>query len=248
MNDLNLNNIEKIYTTNNRKNIRDIIKLLTKEENDNYTDDVNTASYYDIGVVMFKYNGKEENIILSISNDVFYSNYSMVLFAVGDIRVIIHEKELSTMYSVFIGRIAHEIGHYLAGHNQTEYARNFPTAFKLYGLPKRQRSSWVDINKEKQQRIAKTFKQDTYIRTTACSLLRGGVLDIELEADIKAVELIGIESILLAHATDLNYNNITTILEKTNRVKRLKDMYEAKEINRNMDNHIYISFYEIDNT
>ncbi len=104
--------------------------------------------------------------------------------------------------NLFVSIIAHEIGHILCGHLNDS------------------RQSLVDINKQKQLRL---LNNKAYLRSVVFSVLKGGCLDMELEADLEALKIVPLHDLISVHAQAAFYHeNDLVRIEKQNRIARLK--------------------------
>lgn len=129
--------------------------------------------------------------------------------------------------------VAHEIGHYLAGHFEGSPNKN------------------LDIKTPEQEFfIAEYNKNPTpaiehqYMRCLFFALLKGGVNIAELEADMLALKFVPLSELVHIHTLDFrNEENPFTVVEKVNRIKRLNALYQGKDIDTT-GYSLYIKLYD----
>lgn len=116
--------------------------------------------------------------------------------------------------------VAHEVGHYLAGHFDREPNKN------------------LDIKTAEQEFFIKQYQANPtpeneirYMRCLFFALMRGGVNIAELEADMIALKLVPLAELVHIHTQDFkNEENPFTVVEKVNRIKWLNNYCENNKI------------------
>lgn len=204
---------------------KELIKYIKKtEESNKELKERNSITHSDICDIFVIYNGKEYTykLVLDVSNT--SNDATCILTKDGDILITLTERNFKQLmddehYHNILGVIAHEVGHILAGH--------FDTNTDLKHL---------SINHEKQNNFFikandNNKYESLYLNSIASSLIKGGVLVKELEADIIACELVGINIVLLGHALSFETSpTVVTKTEKTNRISELLRLYKDKKI------------------
>lgn len=116
--------------------------------------------------------------------------------------------------------IAHEMGHYICGHHTSPgYGRQ------------------LDINTDRLIKLSRlagatdATEKDRlkYLRAVMFNLLRGGVIERELEADLTASFFVPIDDLILIHTEDLDHFSPSAMLEKKNRIVKLNS-YKDREV------------------
>ena len=115
--------------------------------------------------------------------------------------------------------IAHEVGHYLCDH-----------------LTKPSYGTQLNIDYDRLVKLAtkagkkNCTKADTrdYLRAVMFSLLRGGMVLREMEADRYASFFVSVESLIAIHSEDLSHKNPFCSLEKRNRLVWLNTLAESE--------------------
>lgn len=132
-------------------------------------------------------------------------------FKDGSIGIVLSERELQgpDLFAI----LAHEVGHIEAGH------------------PGSGRSNLLDIKQKRQQEILDNLYKlsdvdydravHSYYRMNLFSLLRGGVMVLELEADLIALNYCPASLLLQCHRDKLTSTNLSVRLEISNRFNRI---------------------------
>lgn len=126
--------------------------------------------------------------------------------------------------NAIIGALAHEIGHLLSGH---------------FG---KKRVPMIDRNVRKQELYYRRYTEDPseknadlYQRALYIGMLKGGVNDVELEADMTALNYVTPDSLILMHSLLLSHDNPVPTQEKINRVKRLASIHPVPQAKRHFE-------------
>lgn len=137
-----------------------------------------------------------------------------------EVSIVVHDRALeSTPDHLFKCIIAHEVGHWLAGHfDKKPDANNFDEL--LY-------------NDQRFPELIKDYKRDDsdynfyrVHRHVLKGLLRGGILKKEIEADYGASKFIPMQDILLIHSCDMMAKNPFASLEKRNRINFISKSFQ----------------------
>ncbi|WP_396189401.1 hypothetical protein [Flavobacterium sp.] len=175
-------------------------------------------TYRKIGKVVFEDRDKREKeldlvIMCDVPDDA--SEGLFVTFTDGSSAVALTEKcFINKTYIRLIAIVAHEIGHFLTGQEVLK-------------------DNYLNIKKHKQKRLAKLYHNSgedikrlkQYYRSQLSSLLLGGVLTKEFEADIKALDYVPLDALTALHAEDLKHANPFVRLEKINRINLLNEVF-----------------------
>lgn len=132
-------------------------------------------------------------------------------FTDGNVGVIVSLEDFVNN-KFLTATIAHEVGHYIHQHFQCEDV-SLPNLYKENNL-----IAYLDGD------------QDTHDRITSKSIIDGGYLDRELEADVIAVKFVGVLSVIALHTQDaVSHFNPLSRLEKLNRVAQLYKLFVCGE-------------------
>lgn len=174
-----------------------------------------------VGKVNFENNGEIKELPLVIDLENVITGSCLVRTTDDNIYIVIPKKDLmSYSQNVILATCAHEIGHYICGH--------------ILGG----RVSFVTQNKRKQMYYYEKHKEDDkdystfYMRSVFFGLLRKGVLDMEIEADIIASKYISIDQLICVHSMDLSDNSAVVVAEKVNRINILNEMLSNENLNK----------------
>ena len=116
--------------------------------------------------------------------------------------------------------IAHEVGHYVCNHHNA----------KNYG---RQLNVKTDrLNRLSNEAYNNALKFKTYIRAILFSLLRGGVIVRESEADAAAGLYVPLDDVIAIHTEDFIFKNKFAAYEKVNRVNWLNKLKEREVLKK----------------
>jgi hypothetical protein len=110
-----------------------------------------------------------------------------------------------------VALIAHELGHHLSGHllPDSDYSKDKLTSFREE--PPLQPNDWIWL---------------------ATKFHLGECREAELEADIIAAKFMGLLPVLTIHAINsIAYDDLGNRIELNNRMKKLRELYEAGELN-----------------
>lgn len=140
----------------------------------------------------------------------------MILFHLDCFMESLDTPEMNGLYAT----VAHEVGHYLAGHFGGKANKN------------------LDIKTEDQEFLIKQYHANPstenemrYMRCLFFSLLRGAVNIAELEADLIALKFVPLAELVHIHTLDFkDEKNPFTVVEKVNRIKRLNAIVGQKKI------------------
>lgn len=224
----------------NLKFMREFFKFFRTTEGDARVDDSLNMSTREVGEINVITPTDKYTFVLAITNDGHTNNTAYMVKTVdGNFIVVLHidyfikqvySDNMNGLYAV----VAHEIGHYLAGHFEQEA------------------DAFVDVKREVQQFFFNRYKEDTtlaneisYMRSVFFSLLKGGVVVRELEADLTALRFVPVADLVHVHSQDFNNpKNVFTVVEKVNRIKRLNQYVEDHDIERE-GYHLFIQLYDI---
>jgi hypothetical protein len=191
-----------------------------------------------IGVVHFKHYRQSGSIDLytgrSEDKDMHDSYGSLCLFTNKSIGIVIKDNgdlfNNDDLIPALYGMLAHEIGHYINGDlNKKNEAEDFLLRA-------------TDVNTEKQVTVYDNGKAVDYLRTVIVSILKDGVIKNELAADLVAVELVGLPSVLMSKEyDDNNTTNLTVLIEKRNRINRLVSMVKNNTLKHREDSELTIT-------
>lgn len=135
----------------------------------------------------------------------------LALFKDGKVVIVVSLEDLVS--NKFLRTIiAHEVGHYIHKHLQS----------KDVSLP--------NLYKEENLKACLDGDQDTHDQISSKSIIDGGYLDREFEADTVAVKFVGVLSVIALHTQDVvSHTNPLSRLEKLNRVAQLYKQFMQGE-------------------
>lgn len=183
-----------------------LLKEMIGHEQVAATPDTTTVSHLRVGWVDFITPNERGALDICLSNDAIGT--SLTLFKDNSIAIVFNSEEfLTTNYMAAV--TAHELGHFLSGH---------------LGDPERQYLSLYD---DEFKRTLAENDYDQHLHWSAKSIVDGGYLQKEFEADSIAVQFVGYQQLLALHFSEMTKaNNLTMVLERFNRFKELKQRYE----------------------
>lgn len=143
-------------------------------------------------------------------------NTFAVVFHLDCFMASINTPDMNGLYAT----VAHEIGHYLAGHFENKPNGN------------------LDIKSAEQDFFINQYyanptpeNEAKYMRCLFFALLKGGVNIREIEADLMALKFVPLSELVHIHTLDFrDEKNPFTVVEKVNRIKRLNAMVQDKPI------------------
>lgn len=199
---------------------RTLFKLFLNEEKKARSQQPATFTPAVVGSVSFEtIDGiKELPLVIDLENNI--KEPHLIITTEDEIYIIASEDDFVTLSdSVLVAICAHEIGHYICGHIFDN------------------RPSFLTKNTRKQSyyyRLRETGEDCymLYMRSVFFGLLRGGVLDREIEADIIASMYVSIGQLVLIHSKYLNVNNKVVIAEKINRINLLNTKVASENPNK----------------
>lgn len=192
-----------------------------------------------IGHVVFSHNKKTGTVDLYIGvseeDDTHKSYANLVRFKDGTIGIVMEDTHgLFTnvrLVPALLGAIAHELGHYINGDLEE---KTINEEFFLRG---------VDINFEKQKALTNSGHEEKYVKCVVSSILKGGVLQGELAADVTAVQLNGLPNLLMAKMLDdSEVKNMLILIEKRNRINRLIEMTKDGSLSQEAESSFELAF------
>lgn len=141
-------------------------------------------------------------------------------FVDGDIAVVISQQYFVNADTTrLMAVIAHEVGHYILGHHKDS----------SYGRQLNVRTERLEtLSRKAGQEDASQKDHDCYVRAAMFSLLRGGCLVRETEADTAASIYVPVNDLILVHSEDLDHPNPAAVLEKKNRLVWLNKTKETE--------------------
>lgn len=185
----------------------------------------NFSNIVKIGGVNVATPNRQFSLDLMVSKCESETPFSLLEFVDQTVAVCLDLKGFDLFFSPSMkdladASIAHEIGHYLAGHlSNVAIARNMNICT----------GSGAE---EKQNRCYDNGDYNSYMRSLMVSLLRGDVLKYEYEADLIALNFVNATSLVAAHALYLSNTNKVTVLEKVNRINKILKASETIKPNR----------------
>ena len=219
---------------------REFVKFFKRNDVDHNELKSNLIGLKDIGKIKVKTPAEEITFPLSITDrdDGSQSAY-MAKMTNGDIHVVLHIDYFCQVmehdfFPIFTGTIAHEVGHYLAGHFNGGIINEY-----------------LNVKEEVQRFFASRYQETKslkdehcYMRSVAASLLKGGVFNMELQADLQALHFVSLSDLIHTHSIDLdNKENIFPVMEKVNRINLLNKIVSDKPVNRE-GYELHIEFYK----
>ena len=226
-----------------RKSIRQLIHQLTEYELNANEQKRSTAPFIEkVGVIKFKHHLKSGVIDFYIGipeePGMYMSYASLCKFTDGKVGIVLKSDPLlfsnNDLSPCLFGAIAHELGHYINGDldNKTEDQKFLLKA--------------IDFNIAKQIHYSKLENDNSYnnyIRSTVFGVLKGGILNCELDADIVAVQLVGLPAILMARIYDAEEaTNPVCLIEHRNRNNRLIRMVKECGLELSSDSKLNLIF------
>ena len=192
------------------------------DEGDDYVNDQSTLNYIHAGHVEYEDSGVLKTIPLVIIGKDYKGSTALVRTGNDELLIAVTYYDfIQDDNRIFYAVIAHELGHLLSGH--MEYKKN-----KIH----------TSVNKDKVACLYNKALNDDkynnrYLRAVTSSILKGGMLELELEADIKASEYVPPSHLAIVHSYCTLEKSKLAIKEKENRVRYLlfKDK-EHKDLNK----------------
>lgn len=200
---------------------RTLFKLFLNEEEKARSQQPTTFTPAVVGSVSFETTDgvKELPLVIDLENNI--KEPHLVRTTEDEIYIIVSEDNFVTDGdSVLVAICAHEIGHYICGHIFDE------------------RSSFLTKNTRKQTYYHNRPKETgedcymLYMRSVFFGLLRGGVLDREIEADTIASMYVSIDQLVYLHSRDLGASNKAAVAEKINRINLLNAKAASENPNK----------------
>ena len=194
------------------------------------TEEATTITHSKFPLLKIKVTTPETTLTLDAYLSGQQSNFStsVVKTKKGDLFIVLDSAAVQMyladdMSEVFRALVSHEIGHVLSGHFDEDSDK-----------------SWVTVNKADQVFLYDRYQENptfnnkmAYARSVFFSLMRGGVLDKEIEADMVALSFCTVESLITLHGFDLEkMDNPFTVLEKKNRIVELLRHWKETAIDR----------------
>lgn len=191
-------------------------------EGDDFVNNQSTLSYVPAGYVEYEDSAVLKTIPLVITSKDYKGSSSLVRTDSDELLIAVTYYDFIQDDSrIFYAVIAHELGHLLSGHMEDKKNKIHTT-----------------VNKDKVAYLYnKALNNDKYnnryLRAVVSSILKGGMLELELEADIKASEYVPPSHLALIHSECTLEKSKLAIKEKENRVKYwlFKDK-EHKDLNK----------------
>lgn len=188
--------------------------LITMEENYK-VNDPKTLNAIDIGVVEYYTPEASGSIDLQITADdtSLYGPCSTVKYTDGNVKIVFkRDYFINSSNAALEAALAHELGHVVSGHFNKQ----------IEGIPTLYRDEILEL--------WNTGDRSAYIALTVKSIVDGGYLPHELEADVVGAKFAGLDSIITLHAKDMiGHGNATVMLEKLNRMRKLKSMFTDQD-------------------
>lgn len=228
----------------NLKFMREFFKFFHKTENSIEEDDKSTFKSMPVGEITVTTPKEVVKFPLHVTLEDYATslNTAWVVRTVDGRTVVIFHLDCFTasvntpnMNGLF-ATIAHEVGHYLAGHFDNEANKN------------------LDIKTPEQEFFIKLYQSNPtaetemrYMRCLFFALLKGAVTIAELEADLLALRFVPLAELVHIHTQDFrNEKNPFTVLEKVNRINRLNRLMQDRPINT-QGYELSIEFFELGN-
>lgn len=211
-----------------KKLYRNLIDFLVRSENDSRESNPTSYGQTVIGEVKAKVKDKEVVVALQVTDTESITSASVIWTPEGTCSIVIPFSELISLLSVdftlaMFGILAHEVGHIISGHSTVDKSSYFVNHDRV-----KQESLYLKCYPEYDDRTV-----NTYMRSAVTAILHGGVLELELEADMNALQLVDLPALIAAHTFDLHtHTNPTTIIEKVNRINKLVKYCKETDIDR----------------
>ena len=202
----------------NYSKYKDIINKMFHDEESSMKTSTSPAKFTKNIFTELEYEDNEGYIkTLPICMDANFKDPCIVNDNEGNSYIVVPNVEEKILTN-FYGIMAHELGHYLSGHLGSK------------------RFSYITENKDKQEFYLNRYKEtnletdyNNYHRAVYFGILKNGMLDIELEADLVAMKYCGIPCLVRTHMATTDTSNITTYMEKINRIKYLSSLSDPKK-------------------
>ena len=188
--------------------LKNLIKYLVELNTNTVKISSQPISKLNIYFATVQYNHPDGNGSILVNINVNEDNprdFSLVKNADGVIDIVINFNAAVLNYAyndpLILAGISKALGHLLAGHTEDK----------------------LTISNLKIERLLSNAETNVrkLSRATMCELLRGGVSQIELEADVIAASFVGVRDLVLLHTLTLpTYNNVLK-LECINRITKL---------------------------
>lgn len=200
---------------------RVLFRLFLNEEEKARSQQPTTFTPAVVGSVSFETTDgiKKLPLVIDLENNI--KEPHLVRTTEDEIYIVASKDDFVTLSdSVLVAICAHEIGHYICGH--------------IFG----ERSSFLTKNTRKQTYYYNKRKETgedcymLYMRSVFFGLLRGGVLDREIEADIIASMYVSIDQLVYLHSRDLGASNKAAVAEKINRINLLNTKAASENPNK----------------
>ncbi len=167
----------------------------------------NQDDLVNIGVI--EYTTPDDNGVITLYRGRVdnHSPGALVKFKNGQLGIVIDFDDCEAIGLTAAVVIAHELGHLIERHLH------------------KKRVATPDRYKKKITAALKADDEDLYTNLVAKSIADGGCLDIELEADIVACKLVGVDAVIADNAKlAVNHKNVTVALHHMNKIKRLMEL------------------------
>lgn len=200
---------------------RTLFKLFLNEEERARTQQPVTFTPVVVGSVSFETIDGIKELPLAIDQENNITEPHLVITTEDEIYIVMPEDVFVTVSdSALVAICAHEIGHYICGHIFDK---------RPSFLTKNTRKQSYYYNKQKET------GEDCYMLCMRCAffgLLRGGVLDREIEADTIASMYVSTGQLVLMHFKYLSVNNKVVVVEKINRINLLNTKVAPENPNK----------------
>ncbi len=143
---------------------------------------------------------------------------SLITTTSGETFIVINVNDFKTS-NYLLAIIAHEIGPYQNNHhNRNKLECN------------------VSLYKEEIEKAYASEDNDEIYRLTTKAVAHGAYLNIELEADIAAIEMVGFERVICMHLESiLTITNFVTMIEKQNRIRKLYEIRDEIKVGKDLN-------------
>ena len=192
---------------------KNIVKMMDRTEANIET--ITNDSFIEVYAQMVEYEdseGTRKRIPIVIDSKfktpvVIKSTDGNLYIVIGDLNHIV----VSNVMAI----LAHEVGHILSGHFDTN------------------KESYITANKDKQDLYLAKYRKDEkevdyklLNRAIFFGILKNGMLSHELEADMKALEYVSVKDLIKLHSSYLDEGTIVTKMEKVNRIAYLSKLID----------------------